>query len=181
MNKVDELRAVSCHIFGASRVQIPEHNLDNLKMTRDEDGDFDTVDPQCLLGFEMLEGLDPKIPGSLLKSTDFATLVFLRYILISGLGVVIDFEVFSLRGSTLVEVILIKGHMFPTIVKVIEQVAVRSGMDSKVAELVQETDITQRTKNKAKNDKTKHGLEMCEKTKPTVKVRVNSEKLKQKI
>ncbi|GJY33696.1 hypothetical protein Tco_0418165 [Tanacetum coccineum] len=61
-----------------------------------------------------------------------------------------------------------------------------------------ETDITQRTKNKAKNDKTKHGLEMCEKTKPIVnqaknsteksklkstptRVKVNSEKPKQKI
>ncbi|GJU93434.1 hypothetical protein Tco_1318190 [Tanacetum coccineum] len=51
-----------------------------------------------------------------------------------------------------------------------------------------------RTKNKAKNDKTEHGMEKCEKTKSikpksqTVKVkvnpdkvRVNSEKLKQKI
>ncbi|GJT03824.1 hypothetical protein Tco_0838286 [Tanacetum coccineum] len=62
-----------------------------------------------------------------------------------------------------------------------------------------ETDIQKRTKNKAKNDKTEHGMEKCEKTKPnqsqpsqkvnrTVKVkvnpdkvRINSEKLKQKI
>ncbi|GJY56005.1 mitochondrial proton/calcium exchanger protein-like protein isoform X1 [Tanacetum coccineum] len=105
-------------MLGASEVQIPENNLDNLKLTREEDGDFETVDPQCLLGFEMLEGLDPKILGSLLKSTDFATLIFLRYILISGLGVVFDFEVISLRGSTLVEVNLVKGHIFPSIVKV---------------------------------------------------------------
>nr|GEU57251.1 retrovirus-related Pol polyprotein from transposon TNT 1-94 [Tanacetum cinerariifolium] len=34
------------------------------------------------------------------------------------LGVVTDFEVFSLRGSALVEVILVKGYVFPTIVKV---------------------------------------------------------------
>ncbi|GKB73590.1 hypothetical protein Tco_0935002 [Tanacetum coccineum] len=118
MNKVDELRAVSCHMLGASRVQIPENNLDNLKLTREGDGDFEIVDPQCLLGSKMLEGLDPKILGSLFKSTNFATLIFLRYILISRLGVVTDFKVVSLRGSTLVEVNLVKGHEFPTIIKV---------------------------------------------------------------
>ncbi|GJY56487.1 hypothetical protein Tco_0455602 [Tanacetum coccineum] len=89
-------------MLGASRVQISENNLDNLKLTREEDGKFETVDPQCLFGFEMLEGLDPKILGSLLKSTNFATLVFLRYILISGLVVVTDFKVVSLIGSILV-------------------------------------------------------------------------------
>ncbi|GKB69012.1 hypothetical protein Tco_0930424 [Tanacetum coccineum] len=43
-----------------------------------------------------------------------------------------------------------------------------------------ETDIQKRTKNKAKNDKTEHGMEKCQKTKPnrsqksqTVKVKVN--------
>ncbi|GJV46338.1 hypothetical protein Tco_1430874 [Tanacetum coccineum] len=118
MNKVDELRAVSCHMLRASGIQIPENNLDNLKLTREENGDFEIVDPQCLLGFEMLEGLDPKILGSLRKSTDFTTLVFLRYILISRLGVVTYFKVVSLRGSTLVEVILVKGHVFPSIVKI---------------------------------------------------------------
>ncbi|GJS40643.1 integrase, catalytic region, zinc finger, CCHC-type containing protein, partial [Tanacetum coccineum] len=47
---------------------------------------------------------------------------------------------------------------------------------------VQETDITQRTKNRAKNDKTKHGLEMCEKSQSSqkvnriVKVKVNPDK-----
>ncbi|GJV87707.1 hypothetical protein Tco_1531645 [Tanacetum coccineum] len=61
----------------ASGVHIPENNLDNLKLTREEDGEFETVDPKCLLGSEMLVGLDLKILVSLLKSTDFATLVFL--------------------------------------------------------------------------------------------------------
>ncbi|GKC38892.1 hypothetical protein Tco_1051276 [Tanacetum coccineum] len=69
-------------MLGVSEVQIPENNLDNLKLTREEDGDFKTVDPQCLLASKMLEGLDPKI-----------------------------------LGSTLVEVILVKWHVFPTIVK----------------------------------------------------------------
>ncbi|GJU90038.1 hypothetical protein Tco_1302461 [Tanacetum coccineum] len=44
---------------------------------------FETIDLQCLLGSEMLKGLDPKI-----------------------------------LGTTLVEVILVKGHFFPSIVKV---------------------------------------------------------------
>ncbi|GJY45085.1 hypothetical protein Tco_0433298 [Tanacetum coccineum] len=105
-------------MLGASGVQIPKNDLDNLKSKREEDGDFDTVDPHCLLDSDMLESLDTKILGSLLKSTDFETLVLLWYILISGLGVVNDFEVFFLRGSTLVEVILGKGHVFPTIVKI---------------------------------------------------------------
>ncbi|GJT87582.1 copia protein [Tanacetum coccineum] len=87
----------------ASGVQIPKNNLDNLKLTREEDGEFEIVDPQLLLGSLMLEVLDPKILDSLLKSTDFVTLDFLRYILISKVGVVADFEVVSLRGSTLVE------------------------------------------------------------------------------
>ncbi|GJR94734.1 zinc finger, CCHC-type containing protein [Tanacetum coccineum] len=77
---IDELRAVSYYMLGASRVQILENNLKNLKLTREEDGEFKTVDPQCLLGSEMLEGLDPKILGSLLKSIDFATLVFLWFL-----------------------------------------------------------------------------------------------------
>ncbi|GJR29471.1 hypothetical protein Tco_1105703 [Tanacetum coccineum] len=102
----------------ASGVQILENNLDNLKLTREEDGEFEIVDPQCLLGSEMLVGLDPKIVGSLFKFTNFETLVFLRYILISGLAVVTDFKVGSLSRSTLVDVILVKGHEFPTIVKV---------------------------------------------------------------
>ncbi|GKC61620.1 hypothetical protein Tco_1089218 [Tanacetum coccineum] len=70
-------------MLGAYGVQIPENNMDNLKLTKEEDGEFKMVDPQCLLGSMMLVGLDPKI-----------------------------------LGSTLVEVILVQGHEFPTIVKV---------------------------------------------------------------
>nr|GEY51674.1 hypothetical protein [Tanacetum cinerariifolium] len=45
VNKVDELRAFSCHMLGAYGVQIPENNLDNLKLTSEEDGEFKIVDP----------------------------------------------------------------------------------------------------------------------------------------
>ncbi|GKC55053.1 hypothetical protein Tco_1077798 [Tanacetum coccineum] len=46
LNKVDELRAVSCHMLGASGVQITENNLDNLKLTREVDGTSKALDPQ---------------------------------------------------------------------------------------------------------------------------------------
>nr|GEX21473.1 hypothetical protein [Tanacetum cinerariifolium] len=47
--EVDELRAISGHMLGASGVQIPENNLDNLHSTV-EDGTLEIVDPQELLG-----------------------------------------------------------------------------------------------------------------------------------
>ncbi|GKA18423.1 hypothetical protein Tco_0698338 [Tanacetum coccineum] len=79
-------------MLGASGVQIPENNLDNLKSTREEeDGTSEALDPQDWLG-----------------ST-----------LISGFCVSTDLEVVSLRCTTLVEVILVKGHELPTKVKVL--------------------------------------------------------------
>nr|GEW22744.1 hypothetical protein [Tanacetum cinerariifolium] len=48
--QVDELRAISGHMLGASRVQIPENNLDNLHSII-EDGTLEIMDPQELLGF----------------------------------------------------------------------------------------------------------------------------------
>nr|GEV91497.1 FRIGIDA-like protein 3 [Tanacetum cinerariifolium] len=81
--EVDELRAISGHMLGASRVQIPENNLDNLHSTV-EDGTLEIVDPQELLGLDVL--------------------------LSNGIG--------FLRGTIAVVVILVKGHTFPTNVKV---------------------------------------------------------------
>ncbi|GJT69075.1 hypothetical protein Tco_1028361 [Tanacetum coccineum] len=43
--KVDELRAMFGHMLGASRVQVPEDDLDDLQWTREEDGEFKIVDP----------------------------------------------------------------------------------------------------------------------------------------
>ncbi|GKD20651.1 hypothetical protein Tco_1222354, partial [Tanacetum coccineum] len=42
--------------------------------------------------------------------------------LFCGFCVVTDFEVVSLKGATLVEVILVKGHVFPAIVKLVLRV-----------------------------------------------------------
>ncbi|GKA74900.1 hypothetical protein Tco_0781278 [Tanacetum coccineum] len=46
VNKVDELRAISCHMLGTSEVQIPKNNFDNLKLTGEEDGTSEALDPQ---------------------------------------------------------------------------------------------------------------------------------------
>ncbi|GJY15750.1 hypothetical protein Tco_0386172 [Tanacetum coccineum] len=57
--------------------------------------------------------------GSSLKLTDFATLVLLRYTLTSGLGVIMGVWLVSLGGTMGLEVILVKGHFVPLIVKVL--------------------------------------------------------------
>ncbi|GJZ56086.1 hypothetical protein Tco_0611279 [Tanacetum coccineum] len=65
----------------------------------------------------MLEGLGPKMLGSSLKLTDFATLVLLRYTLTSGLGVITGIWLVSLGGTVGLEVILVIGHFVQLIVK----------------------------------------------------------------
>nr|GEY82674.1 hypothetical protein [Tanacetum cinerariifolium] len=54
VDEIDELRAISGHVLGAARVQIPENNLDNLQSSIEEDGTLKTVDPQDLLGCDPL-------------------------------------------------------------------------------------------------------------------------------
>ncbi|GJT35852.1 hypothetical protein Tco_0926271 [Tanacetum coccineum] len=45
-NKVHELRAVPCHMFRTSEVQIPEDDLEDLSLTREEeDGTSVALDP----------------------------------------------------------------------------------------------------------------------------------------
>nr|GEW95963.1 hypothetical protein [Tanacetum cinerariifolium] len=53
MYKVDELRAISNHMLGASGVKIPENNLDDLHSII-EDGTLELVDPKELLGLVVL-------------------------------------------------------------------------------------------------------------------------------
>ncbi|GJS33639.1 hypothetical protein Tco_0532021 [Tanacetum coccineum] len=83
-------------MLGAVGVQIPENNLDDLDSSREEDGTSETMDPQDLLGSFLLADKD--------------------YFL--GLGVSLSRAVSFLRGTSAVVVILVKGHAFPTIVKV---------------------------------------------------------------
>nr|GFB33719.1 protein S-acyltransferase 21-like [Tanacetum cinerariifolium] len=49
-DKVDELRAISSHMLGASGVQIPHDNLDNMQSLSEEDGTSETVDPHIEWG-----------------------------------------------------------------------------------------------------------------------------------
>ncbi|GJT37469.1 hypothetical protein Tco_0937334 [Tanacetum coccineum] len=87
-------------MLGATRVQMSEDDLYNMHWTREEDGELETLDPQFLLGFELLEILDSTILDLLLDLTFFVAL-----------------------GTTAVEVILVKGHLVPSTVKVLPVVA----------------------------------------------------------
>ncbi|GJT18038.1 hypothetical protein Tco_0876744 [Tanacetum coccineum] len=62
-NQVDELRALPSYVLRAARVQVPEDDMDDLQWTREKDGEFKIVDPQFMLGSELLEGLGPKMLG----------------------------------------------------------------------------------------------------------------------
>ncbi|GJS03778.1 hypothetical protein Tco_0320286 [Tanacetum coccineum] len=84
-------------MLGAARVQIPENNLDSLHSFREEDETSKTMDPQDLMGSFLLADID---------------------LIILGLGVSLSRAVGFLRGTSAVVVILVKGHAFPTIVKV---------------------------------------------------------------
>nr|GFB59997.1 hypothetical protein [Tanacetum cinerariifolium] len=96
IDEIGELRAIFGHMLGAARVQIPENNLDNLHSSRDEDKTSKTMDTQDT-GFLLLAVID---------------------LIILVLGVSVSRVVGFLRGTLVVVVILVKGHAFPTIVKV---------------------------------------------------------------
>nr|GEX34011.1 retrovirus-related Pol polyprotein from transposon TNT 1-94 [Tanacetum cinerariifolium] len=86
--EVDELRAIFGHMLGASKVQIPDNNFDNLH-SMVENGTLEIMDPQELL-------------------TNVTT----------GLVVLLSIGIGFLRGTIAVMVILVKGNTFPTNVKV---------------------------------------------------------------
>ncbi|GKC53856.1 hypothetical protein Tco_1076601 [Tanacetum coccineum] len=88
-NEVDELRALPGHMLGAARVQVPEYDLYDLKLTREEDGAVETLDPY------------------------FPDLLLLGCVCLAG---VVDMD--FLGDTSLVEMILVKGHVFPSIVKI---------------------------------------------------------------
>nr|GEU38946.1 hypothetical protein [Tanacetum cinerariifolium] len=101
--KIDELRAISGHVLGATGVQIPKDDLDNLQLV----GEVKTLelDPQDLL-------------GSILLGTFFA-LGFLVYTNVTtGLSMLLTIGMGSLGGTIVAVTILVKGHTFPTSVKV---------------------------------------------------------------
>ncbi|GJX32985.1 hypothetical protein Tco_0242840 [Tanacetum coccineum] len=59
INKIGELRAISGHVLGASRVQIPQNNLDNLQSIREEeDGATEVSDLEDVSGSILLAVID---------------------------------------------------------------------------------------------------------------------------
>ncbi|GJW91731.1 hypothetical protein Tco_0169284 [Tanacetum coccineum] len=84
-------------MLGAVEVQIRENNLDDLHSSREEDGTSETIDPQDLLGSLLLADID---------------------LIILGLDVSVSRVVGFPRATSAVVVILVKGHAFPTIVRV---------------------------------------------------------------
>nr|GEV12081.1 hypothetical protein [Tanacetum cinerariifolium] len=96
-DEIGELRAISGYMLRAARVQIPENNLDSLHSSREEHGTSEIMDPQDLLGSFLLADIS---------------------LIILGLGASVSRAVGFLRGTLVVMVILVKGHAFPTIVKV---------------------------------------------------------------
>ncbi|GJW69750.1 hypothetical protein Tco_0126667 [Tanacetum coccineum] len=75
VNKIGELRVISGHVLGASRVQIPQNNLDNLRSTEEEeDGATEVLDPRDVPGSILLEIIDFAILGLLLEPLVFGTL-----------------------------------------------------------------------------------------------------------
>ncbi|GJV89459.1 ribonuclease H-like domain-containing protein [Tanacetum coccineum] len=61
-------------MLGASGVQIPQNNLDNLQSIREEDGTLEIVDPPDYVGSEVLEILDSIILDFLLEPTVFVAM-----------------------------------------------------------------------------------------------------------
>ncbi|GKB77872.1 hypothetical protein Tco_0944767 [Tanacetum coccineum] len=86
----------------------------------EEDGTSETVDAQDCLGSLVLEDVDSTILALLLDPTDLDAFGFLLYTLSSEDGMIAGgVIVVSLRGTSLVEAILVKGHLFPTIVNIL--------------------------------------------------------------
>ncbi|GJV20112.1 hypothetical protein Tco_1369132 [Tanacetum coccineum] len=100
-NKVDELRALPCYVLGATRVQIPEDNLFDLKCTREEDKEVETLDPQFLLGSELLENIDSTTLDFLL--TFVTSLSFPVVLLLGGVLLIIVGKSGFLGDTTIVE------------------------------------------------------------------------------
>ncbi|GJV67784.1 hypothetical protein Tco_1483293 [Tanacetum coccineum] len=67
VNDIGELRAISSHVLGASGVQIPQNNLDNLRSTEEEDGATEILDARDVPSSILLEIIDFAILGLLLE------------------------------------------------------------------------------------------------------------------
>nr|GEW29675.1 hypothetical protein [Tanacetum cinerariifolium] len=113
----DERRAISGHMLGASGVQIPKNNLDNLRSIVEE-GTLEIMDPQELLGSFLLATNDLLILDLLIGTVFLASLDFCEFTNVTtGLDELLSIGIGFLRGTIAVVVILVKGNTFPTNVK----------------------------------------------------------------
>nr|GEW59959.1 hypothetical protein [Tanacetum cinerariifolium] len=120
MNEIDELRPISDHVLRAAVVQIPQDDLDNLKSIRKvEDETTEVSKTRDVSGSILVAVIDFTTIG-LLFQTDSSTLGLLVYTLVTTcLGETASIGMGTLRGTFLVAVNLVKGHTFPTKVKVL--------------------------------------------------------------
>ena len=72
-------------MLGASGVEIPQDELDDLHSFGEERETLETVDPQEILGFEWLVGTNISILYLLLEAISLGILDLLVYTIISGL------------------------------------------------------------------------------------------------
>ncbi|GJT78383.1 hypothetical protein Tco_1045108 [Tanacetum coccineum] len=105
-------------MLGAAQVQVPKYDLYDLKLTREEDGAVETLDPQFCMRFEWLKILEPTVLDLLLDPTFVMSLSFPDLLLLGCVCFTSFVDMDFLGGTTLVEMILVKGHVFPSIVKI---------------------------------------------------------------
>ncbi|GJV43318.1 hypothetical protein Tco_1427854 [Tanacetum coccineum] len=63
-------------MLGAARVQVPVYDLYDLKLTREEDGAVETLDPQFCMDSKWLKILEPTVLDLLLDPTFVISLSF---------------------------------------------------------------------------------------------------------
>ncbi|GJY95477.1 hypothetical protein Tco_0511838 [Tanacetum coccineum] len=105
-------------MLGAARVQVLEYDWYDLKLTREEDGAVETLDPQFFMGSEWLEILESTVFDLLVDPKFVMSLIFLDLLLLCCVCFTSVIDMDFLGDTTLVEMILVKGHVFPSIVNI---------------------------------------------------------------
>nr|GEW16742.1 hypothetical protein [Tanacetum cinerariifolium] len=105
-------------MLGAARVHVQEYDLYDLNLTWEKDGVVETLDPQFCMGFEWLEILEPTMLDLLFDPTFVMYLSFPDLLLLSFVCLTTIVDIDFLGGTIVVEMILVKGHVFPSTVKI---------------------------------------------------------------
>ncbi|GJS26424.1 hypothetical protein Tco_0487044 [Tanacetum coccineum] len=89
-------------MLGAARVQVLEYDLYDLKLTGEEDGAVETLDPQFCMGSKWLEILEPMVLDLLLNPTFVMSLSFPNLLLLGCVCLTGVVDIDFLEGQTLV-------------------------------------------------------------------------------